>query len=77
MNDECIEISTEVFRLLRDVAPTYMARSEEEPGPTQRILISKGIYNDLIDRAIAGHKTLDGILLEICKTESDKSRTTR
>jgi hypothetical protein len=70
MGEQVIEISTEVFRLLRKRAPAYVAWSNEKSGPTQRILVEDDVYRELIDRAIAKRKTLDQVI-----ADSAKSRT--
>ena len=66
MGEQVIEISTEVFRLLKKKAPAYISLSDEKPGPTQRILVEEDIYNEFIDRAIANRKTLDQVVTEVC-----------
>ena len=67
MGEQVIEISTEVFRMLRKRDPWYVDWSNERPGPTQRILVADDIYSELIDRAIAKRKSLDEVLLAFAK----------
>ena len=66
MGDQVIEVSTEVFRLLKKRAPAYISWSEEKPGPTQRIIVEDDVYNEFVDRAIAKRKTFDQIVTEVC-----------
>jgi hypothetical protein len=66
MHEHAIDISTEVFRLLQQRAPGYVAWTEEKPGPTQKILLRDDVYTEFIDRAIAHHQTLDQVLREAC-----------
>jgi hypothetical protein len=66
MRKHVIEISTEVFRLLQKRAPAYVSWSNEEPGPTQQILVEDDVYREFIDRAIAKRKTLDQVIAEAC-----------
>ena len=67
MREQVIEISTGVFRMLKKRDPCYVDWSDEKPGPTQRILVADDIYSELIDRAIAKHKSLDEVLLAFAK----------
>ncbi len=60
-----LEISTPVFRVLRKRAPLYVSWSDEKAGPLQKIVIEDDIYTEMIDRAIAKHKTIDEVLLEV------------
>jgi hypothetical protein len=66
MRVHVIEISTEVFRLLRQRAPGFVGWSEEKPGPTQKILLQDDVYAEFIDRAIAHRQTLDEVIREVC-----------
>lgn len=66
MRIHVIEISTEVFRLLRQRAPGFVGWSEERPGPTQKILLQDDVYAEFIDRAIAHRQTLDEVIREAC-----------
>lgn len=66
MSIHVIEISTEVFRLLRQRAPGFVGWSEEKPGPTQKILLQDNVYTEFIDRAIAHRQTLDEVIREVC-----------
>jgi hypothetical protein len=66
MQEHVIEISTEVFRLLQQRAPRYVALSDEKPGPTQKILVGDDVYREFIDRAIAHRQTLDEVVREVC-----------
>ena len=77
MNQECIEISTEVFRLLKEAAPVYVGAADEKPGPTQRILLTTTSYNNLIDLAIDHHKTLDCAIIELCGARARARARTR
>ena len=66
MGEQVIEISTEVFLLLRKRAPAYVSWSNEKPGPMQRILVEDDVYREFIDRAIAKRKTLDQVIADVC-----------
>ena len=66
MGEQVIEISTEVFRVLKKRAPAFVSWSDEKPGPTQRILVENDVYNEFIDRAIAKRQTLDQVITEMC-----------
>jgi hypothetical protein len=66
MRIHAIEISTEVFRLLRQRAPGFVGWSEEKPGPTQKILLQDDVYAEFVDRAIAHRQTLDEVIREAC-----------
>lgn len=66
MGEQVIEISTEVFRLLKKRIPAFVSWSDEKPGPTQRILVEDDVYSEFIDRAIAKRKTLDQVVAEVC-----------
>jgi hypothetical protein len=70
MRQQVLEISTEVFRVLRKRGPKYVSWSDEKPGPTQRILVVDDVYNELIDRAIAKKKTLDEVIRDACTKSS-------
>ncbi len=77
MNRHVLEISTHVFRLLRELAPLYISCSEEKNGPTQRIVVDDDVYSEIIDRAIAKRKTIDEVFLEIgrlCRRAHRRSR---
>jgi hypothetical protein len=67
MDQHVIEITTEVFRLLRKRAPAYVSWADEKPGPTQRIVVEDDVYREFIDRAIAKRKTLDQVVRETCR----------
>jgi hypothetical protein len=67
MTGHVLEISTNVFRLLRRRALLYVPCTDEKDAPTQRILVDDDVYTEIIDRAIAKRKTIDEILLEFCK----------
>lgn len=67
INEHVIEITTEVFHLLRKRAPAYVSWSDEEPGPTQQIVVDDDVYREFIDRAIAKRKTLDQVVRETCR----------
>jgi hypothetical protein len=60
-----LEISTPVFRVLRKRAPLFVSWSDEKAGPVQKIVVDDDIYSEMIDRAIAKHKTIDEVLLEV------------
>jgi len=66
MDKQVIEITTEVFHLLRERAPGFVSWSDEKPGPTQRIVVEDDVYREFIDRAIAKRKTLDQVVRETC-----------
>ena len=66
MREHVIEISTEVFHVLQQRSPGYVQWAEEEPGPTQKILVGDDVYTEFIDRAIAHHQTLDQVIREDC-----------
>lgn len=66
MQIHVMEISTEVFRLLRQRAPGFVGWSEEKYGPTQKILLEDDVYVEFINRAIAHHQTLDEVIREAC-----------
>jgi hypothetical protein len=67
MRQQVLEVSTEVFRVLRKKVPAFVAWADEKPGPTQRILIGDEAYTELIDLAIAKRKTLEEIFRELCQ----------
>jgi hypothetical protein len=67
MDEQVIEISTRVFRMLKKRDPWYVDWSDEKPGPTQRILVEDDVYREFIDRAIAKRKSLDEVLLAFAK----------
>lgn len=64
MNGHVLEISTDVFRLLRRRALLYISCTDETDAPTQRIVVDDDVYTEIIDRAIAKRKTIDEIFLE-------------
>jgi hypothetical protein len=64
MNGHVLEISTEVFRLLRRRELLCISCSDEEDGPTQRIVVDDDVYTEMIDRAIAKRKTIDEVFFE-------------
>ena len=66
MRDQVIEITTEVFHLLRRRAPAYVSWSDEKAGPTQQILVGEDVYSEFIDRAIAKKMTLDQVVRDAC-----------
>jgi hypothetical protein len=66
MREHVIEISTEVFHVLQQRSPGYVQWAEEEPGPTQKILVGDDVYTEFIDRAIAHHQTLDEVIRAAC-----------
>ena len=66
MHENVIDISTEVFHLLQQRAPGYVAWAEEKSGPTQKILVEDDVYTEFIDRAIAHCQTLDEVVREVC-----------
>ena len=66
MHEHIIEITTEVFHLVQARTPGYLSCSDEKPGPTQQILVTDEVYRELIDRAIAKHKTLDQVVRDAC-----------
>jgi hypothetical protein len=66
MREHVLEISTEVFHMLQQQSPGYVSWAEEEPGPTQKILVGEDVYTEFIDRAIAHHQTLDQVIREAC-----------
>jgi len=66
MREHVIEISTEVFHMLQQQSPGYVSWAEEEPGPTQKILVGEDVYAEFIDRAIAHQQTLDQVVREAC-----------
>jgi hypothetical protein len=76
MSIHVIEISTEVFQLLRHRAPRFIGWSEEQPGPTQKILLDDDVYTEFIDRAIAHRQTLDQVVRELCTRTADSAYTT-
>jgi hypothetical protein len=65
MNRHVLEISTYVFRLLRRRALLSISCSGEKDGPTQCVVLDDDVYNEIIDRAISKHKTIDEIFLEV------------
>ena len=67
MNRQVLEISTQVFHLLRRLAPLYISWSTEKAGPTQYIVVDDDVYSEIIDRAIAKRKTIDEVFLEIAR----------
>ena len=69
--EHVIDISTEVFHLLQQRAPGFVAWLEEKPGPTQKILLEDDVYSEFIDRAIAHRQTLDQVLQELCTRAPD------
>jgi hypothetical protein len=66
MHEHVIDISTEVYHLLQQRAPGYVAWAEEKPGPIQKILVEDDVYTEFIDRAIAHRQTLDQVVREVC-----------
>jgi hypothetical protein len=64
MDEQVIEITTEVFHLLQKRTLGYLSWSDERPAPTQQILVTDEVYRELIDRAIAKHKALDQVVRE-------------
>jgi hypothetical protein len=66
MRIHVIEISTEVFHLLKQLAPRFVGWSDEKPGPTQKILLDDDVYTEFIDRAIAHRQTLDQVIRDTC-----------
>ena len=73
MHIHVIEISTEVFRVLRQRAPGFVGWSEEKPGPTQKILLENDVYSEFIDRAIAHRQTLDEVVYESCTRSAERA----
>jgi hypothetical protein len=71
MRTHVIEISTEVFRIVRRRAPRFIGWSEEKPGPTQKLLLEDDVYIEFIDRAIAHRQTLDDVIREVCTRAPD------
>jgi hypothetical protein len=71
MHIHVIEISTEVFRIVRRRAPQFIGWSEEKPGPTQKLLLENDVYTEFIDRAIAHRQTLDEVVREVCTRTPD------
>jgi len=67
MSRHVLEISTPVFRVLRQRAPLFVSWSDEKAGPTQHIVVDDDVYSEVIDRAIAKRKTIDQIFLEVGK----------
>jgi hypothetical protein len=65
MNRHVLEISTHVFRLLRRRALLYISCSDEKAGPVQHVVVDDDVYSEIIDRAIAKHKTIDEVFLEV------------
>ena len=61
-----VEVSTEVFHLLQDRTPGFIAWLEEKPGPAQKILLEEDVYVEFIDRAIAHRQTLDQLFRALC-----------
>ncbi len=72
MREHVLDVSTEVFRVLRQHAPGYVSLGEEKPGPTQKILVGKDVYTEFIDRAIAHRQTLDQVMREACMRTRSK-----
>ena len=66
MREHVIEITTEVFRLLKRRAPAYVSWSDERAGPMQQILVEDEVYSEFIDRAIAKKMTLDQVVRDAC-----------
>jgi hypothetical protein len=66
MNEHVIEVTTEVFHLLKRRAPAYVSWSDEKAGPTQQILVEDEVYSEFIDRAIAKRMTLDQVVRDAC-----------
>jgi len=64
MNRHVLEISTQVFRLLRRRELLCISCSDEKDAPTQRIVVDDDVYTEIIDRAIFKRKTIDEIFLE-------------
>lgn len=67
MGQRVMEISTEVFRLLQRRAPWMANWAEEEPGPTQKIVLPEEVYEDFIDRAVSRRQTLDEVVRDCCR----------
>jgi len=65
MRKQVLEVSTEVFRVLKKRGPAYMSLADEKPGPAQLILVDDDVYCEIIDRAIAKRQTLDQVVREI------------
>ena len=66
MREHVIDVSTEVFHVVRQQAPGYVSWGEEKPGLTQKILVREDVYSEFIDRAIAHRQTLDQVIREVC-----------
>jgi hypothetical protein len=66
MHEYVIEITTEVFHLLKRRAPAYVSWSDEKPGPAQQIVVGEDVYSEFIDRAIAKKMTLDQVVRDAC-----------
>jgi hypothetical protein len=66
MSEHVIEISTEVFRVLRQQAPGYVSWAEEKPGSTQKIIVAEDVSAEFIDSAINHRQKLDQLIREAC-----------
>ena len=77
MNRHMLEISTHVFRLLRRRALLYIPCSDEKAGPVQHVVVDDDVYSEIIDRAIAKHKTIDEVFLEIGRRVCSVHRRSR
>jgi len=66
MRTQVLEVSTEVFHVLKRRAPAYVSLSDEKPGPSQLIFVDDDVYVEIIDRAIAKRQSLDQVVREIC-----------
>jgi hypothetical protein len=64
MNRHVLEISTDVFRLLRRRELLCISCADEEDTPTQRIVVDDDVYTEMIDRAISKRKTIDEVFFE-------------
>jgi len=72
MREHVMDVSTEVFRVLRQHAPGCVSLGEEKPGPTQKIPVGEDVYTEFIDRAIAHRQTLDQVIREACTRTKSK-----
>ena len=77
MGQRVMKISTEVFRLLQRRAPWLANWAEEEPGPTQKIVLPEEVYEEFIDRAISRRQTLDDVVRECCRRRRAVARPGR
>ena len=66
MYQHVVEVSTEVFHLLKKRAPGFVEWAEEKRGPTQKIVLPEDVYCEFIDRAIHHRQTLDEVIREVC-----------